>query len=83
MLPSKGTTERRAVFYLLNEREVLTHPGKVSRGEARELAEQEFEQFAARRRSALEVQGEADLLKLVEAKLKKLPKSKAPKPGAR
>ena len=70
-------------FLKLNEREILTHPGKVSREEAHGLAEQEYEHFAARRRSALEGQGEADLLKLVEAKLKKLPKSKAPKPGAR
>ena len=70
-------------FLKLNEREILKHPGKVSREEAHGLAEQEYEHFAARRRSALEGQGEADLLKLVEAKLKKLPKSKAPKPGAR
>ena len=67
-------------FLKFTEREILTHSGKVSREEARELAEQEFEQFAARRRAVLEGQGEADLLKLVEAKLKKLPKSKAPNP---
>jgi hypothetical protein len=38
------------------------------------LAEAEYERFAARRRTALEAQGEADLLGLLDAEVKKLPK---------
>jgi hypothetical protein len=44
------------------------------------LAEEEFERFAARRREALEAQGEADLLGLLDAEVKKLPKPRKPKP---
>ncbi|MBI3886902.1 MAG: virulence RhuM family protein [Opitutae bacterium] len=68
-------------FLNLNERAVLPDAGKVSREEAHELAEQEYERFAARRREALEAQGEADLLGLLDAEVKKLPKPKEPKPG--
>jgi hypothetical protein len=44
------------------------------------LAEEEYERFAARRREALEAQGEADLLRLLDAEMKELPKPKKPKP---
>jgi hypothetical protein len=67
-------------FLNLNERSILTNAGKVSREEARQLAEAEYEQFAARRREALEAQGEADLLGLLDKEMKKLPKPKKPKP---
>ncbi len=67
-------------FLRLNEREILTHAGKVSREEAAALAEQEYERFADRRRAQLEAQGEADTLKLLEAEVKKLPTPKKPKP---
>lgn len=67
-------------FLNLNERAILPDAGKVSRDEAHQLAEQEYERFAARRREALEAQGEADLLGLLDAEVKKLPKKpKAPK----
>jgi hypothetical protein len=67
-------------FLNLNERAILPDAGKVSREEAHALAEAEYERYAARRRSALEAQGEADLLGLLDAQVKKLPKSNEPKP---
>jgi len=68
-------------FLNLNERAILPDAGKVSRDEAHQFAEQEYERFAARRRAALEEQGEADLLGLLDAAVKKLPKKpKPPKP---
>jgi len=67
-------------FLNLNERAILPDAGKVSREEAHQLAEAEYERFAARRRAALEAQGEADLLGLLDAEVKKLPKPKKPKP---
>ena len=67
-------------FLNLNERAILPDAGKVSREEAHRLAEEEYERFAARRRAALEAQGEADLLGLLDAAVKKLPKPKKPKP---
>ena len=65
-------------FLNLNERAILPDAGKVSRDEAHQLAEAEYERFAGRRRAALEAQGEADLLGLLDAEIKKLPKK--PKP---
>jgi hypothetical protein len=67
-------------FLNLNERAILPDAGKVSREQAHQLAEAEYERFAARRRAALEAQGEADLLGLLDAEVKKLPKPKKPKP---
>ena len=49
-------------FLNLNERAILPDAGKVSREEAHRQAEEEYERFAARRRAALEAQGEVDLL---------------------
>ena len=68
-------------FLNLNERAILPDAGKVSREEAHRQAEEEYERFAARRRAALETQGEADLLGLLDAELKKLPKPRKPKGG--
>ncbi len=65
-------------FLNLNERAVLPDAGKVSREEARQFAETEYERFATRRREALEAQGESDLLKLLDAEVKKLPKKRKP-----
>jgi hypothetical protein len=67
-------------FLNLNERAILPDAGKVSREEAHALAEAEYERYASRRRAALEAQGEADLLGLLDAEVKKLPKSNQPKP---
>ena len=52
----------------------------MSREEAHRQAEEEYDRFAARRREALEAQGEADLLGLLDAEVRKLPKPKTPKP---
>lgn len=66
-------------FLNLNERAILADSGRISRGEAKRVAEEEYERFAARRRSELEAHGEADLLGLLDAEMKKLPKSGKPK----
>ena len=70
-------------FLNLNERAILPDAGKVSREETHRQAEEEYERFAARRRAALEAQGEADLLSQIEAQVKKLPKPRKPKGGAK
>jgi hypothetical protein len=70
-------------FLNLNERAILPDAGKVSREEAHALAEAVYERFAARRRAALEVQGEADLLGLLDAEVKTLPRPKKPKPSTK
>ncbi len=67
-------------FLNLNERAILPDAGKLSREEAHRLAEEEYERFAARRRAALEAQGEADLLGRLDAEVEKLAKPKKPKP---
>ncbi len=66
-------------FLNLNERAILPDSGKVSREEAHQLAEQEYERFAARRRETLEAQGKKDLLGLLDAAARKLPKQRKPK----
>ena len=63
-------------FLNLNERAILPDSGKVSHEAAHQRAEEEYERFAARRRTELEAQGEADLLNLLDAEVKKLPKRK-------
>ena len=68
-------------FLNLNERAVLPDSGRVSRDEAHRQAEEEYARFAARRRAALEAQGEADLLGQLEAQVNKLPKPRKPKGG--
>jgi hypothetical protein len=68
-------------FLNLNERAILPDSGKVNREEAHRQAEEEYARFAARRRAALEAQGEADLLGQIEAQVNKLPKPRKPKGG--
>ena len=63
-------------FLNLNERAILPDSGKVSREAAHQRAEDEYDRFAARRRTELEAVGEADLLNLLDAEVKKLPKHK-------
>ena len=67
-------------FLRFNERDVLPDAGRVSREAADEKAAREYEQFAARRRSLLEDEAEADTMKQLEEAVKKLPK---PKPNTR
>ena len=64
-------------FLRFNERNILTHAGKVDRKQADSKAEQEYEEYSARRRRDLEAEGEKDTLKQLEDQVKKLP---APKP---
>jgi hypothetical protein len=64
-------------FLNLNERAILPDSGKISREEAHQRAEEEYDRFAVRRRAELEAQGEADLLGLLDAEVKKLPKRKS------
>ena len=66
-------------FLELNERAILPNAGQVSREQAATLAEREYERFAARRRTQLEDQAEADTLKQLEDEVKKLPAAKKPK----
>ncbi len=63
-------------FLRFNDRDVLPHAGKVSKKVADEKAQAEYEQFAARRREAKELQGEAELMKQVEAAAKLIPARK-------
>ena len=62
---------------------ILPDSGRVCREAAHRQAEEEYERFAARRRAALEAQGEADLLGQIEAQVNKLPKPRKPKRGAK
>lgn len=72
-------------FLRFNERAVLPHAGRVSRDTADRKAVDEYEKFAARRRIELEAEGEADVLRQLEATVRKLPKrtKAAPSGGGR
>jgi hypothetical protein len=63
-------------FLRFNERDVLPDAGKVSREQADEKAEQEYERFSARRRTELEAQAERDAMRELEDLTKMLPKKK-------
>ena len=67
-------------FLRLNERAILPTAGKVSREEADSVAERQYEQFAARRRSEIEERAELDTLNQLEDMMKELPKTRKPKP---
>ena len=66
-------------FLRFNERRVLPDAGAVSRETADEKAEQEFELFSDRRRTAIEAQAEQDLIRELEDTAKSLPKRPAPR----
>ena len=72
----KNWVARLHDFLNLNERAILPDSGKVSHEAAYQHAEDEYERFAARRRTELEAQGETDLLNLLDAEVKKLPNRK-------
>lgn len=67
-------------FLRFNDRNVLPDAGKVSKQQADEKAEAEYEQFAVRRREAKEALGEAELMKQIEAATKQIPVSRKDKP---
>jgi hypothetical protein len=66
-------------FLRLNERAILPDAGTVGRDEADAIAEQEYERFAARRRTEREAAAEADPLGQLDAQVKKLPAAKKAK----
>lgn len=65
-------------FLRFNDRAVLPHAGRVTREEADRKAAAEYEAFAARRRAALEAEGEAEALRQLEDAAKALPKRRKP-----
>jgi hypothetical protein len=77
MLYMKDWRERMDAFLKFNEREILTHPGKVAKEVADNLALAEYGKFHARR---LAIEAEADERALEEA-IKILPAPKAQVPG--
>ena len=62
-------------FLRFNERQVLPDAGSVSRESADEKAQQEYERFSERRRSAIEAEAEQDLMRELEDTAKRLPKN--------
>ncbi len=72
----KEWQERLDEFLRFTNREVLADAGNVSKINADEIAEAEYEKFAVRRRDAKELQGEADLMKQIEAAAKEIPERK-------
>ena len=69
-------------FLRFNDRAVLPGGGHISRETADAHAEQEYERFAARRRTQLEADAEADSIKQLEETVKKLPKPRPPQAGS-
>jgi hypothetical protein len=61
-------------FLAFNERRVLPGPGKWRREDADAHAEGEYARFAARRREALEAEGEVEAMKQLEATARRLAK---------
>jgi hypothetical protein len=68
-------------FLVFNERAVLTSAGSISKKNADDRAEAEYEQFAARRRALLEAEGERTNLKSLEDTAKALPTKKKKQPA--
>jgi hypothetical protein len=64
-------------FLRFNDREVLGNPGAVSKAEADEHARGEYEQFAVRRRTLMEAEGERAAIAALENTARRL------KPGSR
>ena len=72
-------------FLRFNDRAVLPDAGRVSRDGADRKAADEYDKFAARRRTTQETEGEAEAIRQLEATAKKLPrraKNPPPKGGA-
>lgn len=67
-------------FLRFNERAVLPNAGKVSREDADRIAGEAYDQFSARRRALREDEAEAELIRDLEDKAKRLPK-RGSKPG--
>lgn len=63
-------------FLRFYDRSVLTHAGRVRKEDADARAQEEYEQFAARRRSLLEAEGAKANDTMLEDAIKQLPKPK-------
>ena len=61
-------------FLRFNDREVLEHAGFVSKAEADDYAQREYDAFAAQRRTLLEAEGQRANLSALEAAAKRLPR---------
>jgi hypothetical protein len=70
----KEWPEKLDAFLAFNERSVLPGPGRWRREDADAHAEGEYDRFAARRREALESEGEIEAMKQLEAAARRLPK---------
>jgi hypothetical protein len=62
-------------FLRFNDRNVLPNAGRISREQADQQAQVEYEQFAARRRGQAEADGEADTVRELEELARKLPQN--------
>lgn len=67
-------------FLAFNERAVLSNAGSISKNDADDRAEAEYEMFAARRRALLEAEGERTNLKALEDTAKTRPAKPKPLP---
>jgi hypothetical protein len=72
----KDWAERLDAFLNFNEREVLEGAGRVSKKQAEAHAEDQYEQFAARRRALLEAEGAEFHVRALEDAARALPKPK-------
>ena len=72
----KDWAEKLDAFLKFNERDVLEGAGKLSKKQADAHAEAQYEEFAARRRALLEVEGEEFSMRALEDAAKALPKPK-------
>lgn len=63
----KDWAEKLDAFLSFNDRQVLVGAGKVSHKQAVAHAQSEYEQFAAKRRAALETEGEAYAVRMLGA----------------
>jgi hypothetical protein len=66
-------------FLRFNDRAVLPNAGRVTREEADRLAKEAYDQFEGSPRSLREAEGEADLVRELEERAKRLPKRPPPR----
>lgn len=71
----KNWVERLDAFLTFNERRVLDGAGRISKKQADAHAENQYEQFAAKRRSLREAEGAEFHLRALEDAAKLLPKT--------
>ncbi|MEN6663846.1 MAG: virulence RhuM family protein [Phycisphaerae bacterium] len=69
----KDWQQRLDEFLQFNDRNVLTHPGSISKIEADAHAQGQYDLFAQRRRQFKETQGEQEAIRTLQDAAKKLP----------